>query len=161
MSKTKKLTLAAFYVAIGVVLPVVFHQFTPGWGLHFKPMSLPIIVAGLTLGPFYGVLVALTSVFGSFVFSGMPQYPMLVVVLAECLVFGLISGVMSGYSKKGIKQIYTSIVAAQIGANLTFYLAALVMMPVLVFQLPFPGILLQLTIVPLVVLWIIKYDRKS
>ena len=54
--KTKKLTLSALFIALGLVLPLLTGQLQ-ALGNAFLPMHLPVLLCGLIIGPFYGLLV--------------------------------------------------------------------------------------------------------
>ena len=60
MSRSKKriqqLTLAAFFVAIEVIMAVTPIGFIPVGAINITTMHLPVILAGIVLGPIYGAL---------------------------------------------------------------------------------------------------------
>ena len=60
MSRSKKriqqLTLAAFFVAIEVIMAVTPIGFIPVGAINITTMHLPVILAGIVLGPIYGAM---------------------------------------------------------------------------------------------------------
>ena len=60
MSRSKKriqqLTLAAFFVAIEVIMAVTPIGFIPVVAINITTMHLPVILAGIVLGPIYGAM---------------------------------------------------------------------------------------------------------
>lgn len=54
--RTQRLTLAAFFVAIEIVLGVTPLGFIPVGAISITTMHLPVILAGMVLGPGYGAM---------------------------------------------------------------------------------------------------------
>ena len=52
--RTKKMVYGGLLTAVGLVLPQAFHVFGQGAGMAFLPMHLPVMIAGILLGPCYG-----------------------------------------------------------------------------------------------------------
>ena len=57
--RTKKMIYGGLLTAVGLVLPQAFHVFGQGVGMAFLPMHLPVMIAGILLGPCYGGLIGL------------------------------------------------------------------------------------------------------
>ena len=55
MSRTKKISLTALFVALCVVLPFAFHS-VPNAGSVFLPMHIPVLLAGIILGWPFGLV---------------------------------------------------------------------------------------------------------
>mgnify|MGYP002515576152 CR=1 FL=1 len=91
MSVTKKITITAAMLAMGVLLPLAFHMI-PNAGSIFAPMHLPTIICGFICGPFYGALIGLLSPLLSFLFMGMPIVAVLPGMMIELFMYGLVSG---------------------------------------------------------------------
>lgn len=45
-NQVKQLTLSAFFLALGLVLPFAFHSFGPQAGTVFLPMHIPVLLCG-------------------------------------------------------------------------------------------------------------------
>jgi len=90
MKKTLKLVLAGQLIALGVVMPYMFHLFRLGSNL--LPMHFPVLIAGLLLGPGYGLSVgAVAPVMSSFM-TGMPPFPNFIGMAFELGSYGCCAG---------------------------------------------------------------------
>ena len=55
MSSIKRMVITAMLISAGIVLPMIFHIIPTGLaGRTLLPMHIPVLVAGLIVGPFYG-----------------------------------------------------------------------------------------------------------
>lgn len=91
MSHTKKIVFAAIMVAVGILLPLLFHTI-PNAGAVFAPMHLPVLVAGFICGPLYGILVGLICPLMSFLIRGMPDAAHLPNMMVELFFYGGCAG---------------------------------------------------------------------
>lgn len=157
---TKKIVHAAFYIALGIVLPMAFHIVGAG-GRVFLPMHIPVLLGGMGLGPLLGFLIGLLTPLLSSLLTGMPPVlPTLPLMMGELATYGLVAGV----SYKRYKyNVYVSLLLALVGGrmvnlllfwllgqnlglhiNLADFLAGM-------FVVGLPGIGLQLVLIPLLV----------
>ena len=90
MNNTRKTVFSAMMVAVGILLPLAFHSI-PRAGAVFAPMHLPVFIAGMICGPFYGALVGLLCPLLSCIFTGMPAVAMLPNMLIELLCYSVFS----------------------------------------------------------------------
>jgi len=91
---TATLTGTALLLALGVVLPMVFHAIPLG-GRIFLPMHLPTFVAGLVLGPVAGLVVGAGSPIVSTLLTGRPVAPFYMVpMMFELSTYGLVVGLL-------------------------------------------------------------------
>ena len=90
---TGTLTGTALLLALGVVLPIVFHAIPLG-GRIFLPMHLPTFVAGLVLGPVAGLVVGAGSPVLSGLLTGRPTVLYMVPMVAELATYGLMTGLL-------------------------------------------------------------------
>ena len=90
---TGTLTGTALLLALGVVLPIVFHAFPLG-GRIFLPMHLPTFVAGLVLGPVAGLVVGAGSPIVSGLLTGRPTVFYMVPMIFELATYGLVAGLL-------------------------------------------------------------------
>ncbi|MDP4109557.1 MAG: ECF transporter S component [Bacillota bacterium] len=158
--RTSDLTLAGFFVCVGLILPfAVAHAFgIPGTVL--LPMHIPVLLCGLLCGPRYGALCGVLVPVLSSVLTGMPPaYPMLPIMTAELLAYGLTGGL--AYRKLKL-PIYPSLLIAMAAGRVIYGLtfSALLMMnrgpfrALSVFSAVvtgLPGILIQLVIIPVII----------
>lgn len=157
---TKKLSLSGLLIALGLILPIVFHAFG-GAGKIFLPMHLSVLVAGFLLPPVNALAVGMLTPFLSSVLTGMPvTFPMMPIMIVELGTYGL---VISLLNKKRIKSIYVKLIVAMVSGRImagvmVFAMANIVglKMKALVFVqgsilTGLPGIVVQLIMIPLVV----------
>ena len=58
MKSTKRLTMTAMMIAVGLVLPPVIRMI-PNGGVLFSPMHISPLLTGLLLGPIEGIIVGI------------------------------------------------------------------------------------------------------
>ncbi len=159
--KTKNIVLSGLFVAFGLILPMIFHQFSMG-GPAFLPMHIPVLIGTMLLGPSSGFLIGMVTPVLSSVLTGMPPtFPMLPIMFFELAVYGLIAG----YLYKTLKQnVVVSLVVAMIAGRIAAGIVVFFLGQFFGFQgpgpIPFiqgaivtglPGIVIQLVVVPLTV----------
>jgi niacin transporter len=116
--------VSALFIALGVILPLVFHQFGIA-GRIFLPMHYPVILSGFLLGPLWGALVGVLCPPLSFLISGMPRLPSLLLMVPELLTYGLLAGLLS--PKIGLRSWWHGamiLFSVLIGGRLVYGLAA-------------------------------------
>lgn len=115
------ITVASMMIALSVVIGIFCKNYLNfGMGLfRITFENLPIILAGLTLGPVVGGIVGLASDLVSYIFSMQVYPPNIIVTLGAALV-GIISGIISRYviKKRGTAQIIASAATAHIVASM-------------------------------------------
>ena len=90
---TRTITGTALLLAMGVVLPVVFHAFPLG-GRIFLPMHIPVLIAGLVLGPVPGLLVGAGTPVVSALVTGRPPVFYMVPMVFELATYGVVAGLL-------------------------------------------------------------------
>ncbi len=90
---TATVTGTALLLALGVVLPVVFHAM-PFGGRIFLPMHIPVLLAGLILGPVSGLIVGVGSPIMSGFITGRPTVFYMVPMVFELGTYGLLTGLL-------------------------------------------------------------------
>ena len=113
--KTKNLVLTAFFIALGLVLPMAFHAI-PNGGTLFSPMHIPVLICGLCVGPLEGLICGLATPALSSVLTGMPPAPVLPGMLVELAFYGLVSGLMMKALKNNhsFAKIYIALLVAML-----------------------------------------------
>ena len=160
MTDTMKLVHTALLIALGVILPIVFH-FAGAMGSVFLPMHIPVLIAGLLLGGKEGLIVGIVAPILSSFFTGMPPViPMLPLMIIELALYGAISGYL--YRARKI-SLAGSLLGAMIIGRLGTVTALFLMVQLVHINIPplayliggittgFPGILMQLILIPLLV----------
>lgn len=118
-SRTRDLTYAALLIALGLLMPQVFHMIGGQQaGGMFLPMHIPVLMAGLLLGPAYGTAVGVVTPLLSFLISGMPPLAKLPFMVIELAAYGFASGLfrkilLPKTSLKRIPALLLSLLAAQ------------------------------------------------
>lgn len=91
----RKLIYAGVLIALGLLLPQVFHVFGQGAGMIFLPIHIPILLAGAILGKVYGGAVGLMVPVLSFLLTNMPPVPMLWFMIFELIGYGVAMGILA------------------------------------------------------------------
>ena len=89
---TQRLALGGLFLALGVLFPLLFHLLPAGSGEIFLPMHIPIILAGMTLGPALGAAVGLFAPLLSTLISLMPPPARLPFMMVELTVYAVTAG---------------------------------------------------------------------
>ena len=170
--KTYKTTYAGVLLALGVILPIIFHTIGgTASGKTFLPMHIPVLLAGMLLGPVYGLVIgALAPVLSSFI-TGMPMMAILPAMVVELSIYGLVSGFVYHVCKfRKIKwgSVVTLIITMIVG-RLLYALSLYIMInwlgitldkvsPVIVASVAgVYGIIIQLVFIPIIVKLAQKY----
>ncbi len=164
-SALKRLVLGAMLAAMGVVIGMFcksFLNFGGGlWRITFE--NLPIILAGVFLGPITGGMVGIVSDLTSYLLS--PQiYPPNLIVTLGAFTVGVVSGLMARFviREHSVKQIIAAASTAHI-------LGSMIIKPIGLFQfyqwavlvrIPLYLVIAPLEIMLLCLLWKQKSFRK-
>lgn len=110
MRNTRSLVMSGMLIAIGCVLPPVIRMI-PNGGVLFSPMHIPVLLAGLVLGPAEGMIVGIACPLLNYVIFGMPQGASLIGMCIELPVYGLTSGILMKVLSKqtGMLRVYLSL----------------------------------------------------
>jgi len=164
--KTKDLVFAALCVALGLVVPQVFHLIpfvgaVPNLGGVFLPMHIPVLLCGFLCGWKYGAVCGAVVPLISSLLTGMPVlWPQGVSMVFELAVYGLVTGLLY----RGMKRnVYLSLIAAMIAGRAVSGAAKAVLFGIAgkpfgmaafisgAFTVAVPGIILQLVLIPVLV----------
>ncbi len=100
----RRLTYGGLLLAIGIVLPQVFHLTGgPASGATFLPMHIPVLIAGLLLGPVYGLILGGVTPVCSFLITAMPVAARLPFMIVELAIYGWVSGLL--YHTAGLSRL--------------------------------------------------------
>ena len=161
----RNLTLSALFLAIGFLLPFLTGQIQQ-IGQMLLPMHIPVLLCGLICGWQYGAAVgAILPIMRSLITTMPPLYPGAVAMAFELAAYGLVAGlVYSLFRKKNIGTLYVSLIAAMIAGRAVWGGAMIVLLGIKggaftwqafaagAFANAFPGIILQLVLIPSLVL---------
>lgn len=154
--RTTNLTLSALFIAMGILIPVLFHMI--GLGGVFLPMFWPIAVCGFFLPLQYAVIVgALTPILSSLM-TGMPPQPILYKMIFE---LAFLSGAISlFYTKTRLGSIWI-VLAGIVLSRIVLLIGSVAIAPIL--GLPpewyaiaslfksIPGIIILLIVIPVII----------
>ncbi len=167
----KRVVIAGFLLAIGVIVPYLFHTSTIP-GTVFLPMHIPVLLGGFLLPPHLAFMLgALTPILNSLV-SGMPPiFPMALIMTVELGFYGLITSLL--YRKLKAPSILTLLISMLVGrimAGVMVFLLAIFfsgdLAPAFLDPIAFisagvvtglPGIIIQLILIPILVYSIMRY----
>ncbi len=111
MSKTTNMVKAAIFLALGLLIPYIFHV-TGVAGQIFLPMHVPVLLCGFILGPRYGLIVGFITPLFNAVLTGMPPiYPTAFAMAFELATYGWITGWL--YKIKN-KNVFVSLIIAML-----------------------------------------------
>ncbi|MCL2526908.1 MAG: ECF transporter S component [Defluviitaleaceae bacterium] len=168
MSDIKKTVITSMLIALGIVMPMIFHLIPQGLGGRvLLPMHIPVFLAGLVVGPFFGFFAGLITPLLSSMITGMPAAGIAVYrMMVELSVYGLAAGLAMRlvHTKRLTADLYISLVAAMLAGRIVAGLfQAFVFLgggSAFVFGLwvssyfysSIPGIVLQIIFVPTIVI---------
>lgn len=157
MSYTLRLVATAVLIAIGVLLPIVFHM-AGAMGSVFLPMHIPVLITGLFLGPRSGAIAGMITPLLSSLVTGMPPIlPIAPIMSVELAAYGAISGYL--YHRRQF-SLLVSLVGAMIGGRLLATGAVAIMVELIHIKITplaylsgavltgFPGMVIQLILIP-------------
>ncbi len=160
---TRKLTLGAMSLALAIVLPWIMHSI-PRSGQIFLPMHIPILICGFVCGWPFGLLVGALAPLLNHLLTVMPPQAILVQMTVELAIYGFLAGVLYKFirTKNEYVDIYVSLIFAMIGGRIVYgLLNALIFNAASygwniwltsMFVTAWPGIVIQLVLVPAVVI---------
>ncbi len=160
----KKLSLAAMFLALGIILPFFTGQI-PQIGSALLPMHIPVFLCAFICGYKYATPIAfILPLFRTFVFGVPNFYPESISIAFELAVYAFTSGLIyEKLNKKNIVSIYKSLVISMILGRVARIVIQLSLLGIA--ETPFtlgtlltgivirgiPGIVLQMIIIPLII----------
>lgn len=164
----RKITYTAFFIALGIVVPQVFHLIGgPATGMTLLPMHIPVLLGAIVLGPISGLIIGISSVFvGSML--GMPTMPMAFFMFFELSVYGLVAGYL-GYIRK--INVYITLICSMLAGRIVSWSLMSFVIGVMGMKLPpifgtiaiyvtgIPGVVIQIFIIPALVYVLRRYIK--
>lgn len=157
---TKDLALGGLFLALGVIIPQVFHIFGPAAGRIFLPMHIPVMFAGFFVGPVIGLITGVLAPVLSTLITGMPPVPLLYFMIIELGAYGFAAGITF---RKYKMNIYISLIISMLFGRLIYGLVLLIAVNVLGISslsnisvigatvTGLPGLVIQIVIIPAIV----------
>ena len=167
MSYVKRSIITAVSIALCVVLPMAFHSI-PNAGSILSPMHIPVLLCGLICGWQFGLLTGLAGPLLSSLITGMPPMAFLPSMMIELAVYGLVCGLMINivHTKKVYADLYISLVVSLLVGRVIAGIAralifsagsySIAAWTTSYFVTSFPGIVIQLAIIPTIVFALMK-----
>lgn len=171
----KKITLSALFLALCYVLPLITGNI-PEIGKMLLPLHLPVFFAGLLLGWQYGLFIGIVApLTRSLIFGSPILYPDAIVMALELATYGVVSGLLYKLLDKINKYlaIYISLISAILIGRIIWGLAKTLLVVITDYEFSFalfiaggfinawPGILLQLILIPLLVPLLERFIDKN
>ncbi len=163
MKRVQKLTLAALFFAIGMVLPFLTGNIQV-IGQMLCPMHLPVLLCGLILGWKYGLAVGFLLPLTRSVAFGMPLlFPTAVSMAFELATYGFVSGLLYSRSKwQCTRAVYRCLIIAMLAGRVVMGVANMILYGVTgsvytwsmyisgALLDAIPGIIVQLILIPVI-----------
>lgn len=154
------LTLAAMFLAIGLLLPLLTGQIKY-IGKMLLPMHIPVILCGLICGWKYGLTVGFVLPLLRNVIFGMPEYPTAASMAFELAAYGFVIGFLYAHSRwKCVIALYRCMIIAMLSGRVVWGIAQVCLLGLGengftfgmfitgAFLDAIPGIILQLILIP-------------
>ena len=125
--QVRKMTYAALYLAIAMVLPFVTGQI-PEIGVMLSPMHIPVLLCGFMCGWPWGLAVGFIAPLLRSVVFGMPvMFPGAVAMAFELATYGCISGLLYHLLPKKAWCTYAVLVISMIAGRIVWGIARLIL----------------------------------
>lgn len=109
---TQNLVLAAFFLALGMILPAALGSVSPTIGSIISPLHIPVLLCGFICGKRYGFMVGFLSPLIKIAVYGVPPLFIAIPMCVELAGYGFFTGFMSEKLGKSTKNIYISLITA-------------------------------------------------
>ena len=121
--QTRKLTYAALFLAIALVLPFLTGQI-PEIGSKLSPMHIPVLLCGFLCGWPWGLAVGFIAPLLRSVLFGVPvMFPGAVAMAFELAVYGAVSGLLYRILPRKKWSIYAALITAMIAGRVVWGIA--------------------------------------
>jgi len=164
------------FVLLDVLVPWVCHQFHLA-GPTFLPMHIFVLLAGLLFGWRAGLIVGFLTPLTSYAVSGMPVLRILPQIVVELSTYGLVAGIIrekfnlrpiwsllgamiSGRLALGLAAVSIYLIAGEVYSPLGLAANPLIVVWAVINQ-GWPGIVIQLALIPIVVWLVGKFAAKN
>lgn len=173
-NSTYKLTLTAMFLALGLVLPFLTGQ-VPQFGNMLLPMHFPVFLCALICGWQYGAIIGFVLPLLRGALFGMPVFfPGGLAMAFELLAYGLVCGlVYKKLNHYSTNNVYISLICAMFLGRCVWGIVQVLLLgfgangftlSVFIgsgFINAFPGIILQLVLIPFIMSLLHKHEAVS
>lgn len=165
-----KISLSGMFIALGLILPFLTGGI-PEVGSMLCPMHIPVLICGFICGWKYGLVVGfIIPLLRSFIFTAPPLYPAALSMAFELATYGFIAGLLfDKLNKRNLLTNYLILISAMLAGRIIWGLIRFILSLIdgtLNFSLKifvsgafvsaWPGILLQLILIPVLIVAIDK-----
>lgn len=173
------LTLAAMFMAIGLVLPFLTGQIQQ-IGNMLLPMHIPVLLCGLICGWKYGLFVGFVLPLLRYMLFGMPiPFPIGIAMAFELATYGAVIGWLYSHSRwKCVIALYRSMIVAMVAGRLVWGVVQILLLGISgnvftwrmfiagAFLNAIPGIILQFILIPAIMIalnrtGLVKFTQKT
>lgn len=168
-----KITLSAIFLALAFVLPFLTGQI-PEIGSMLCPMHIPVLLCGFICGWKYGLIVGVIAPILRSLTMGMPPlFPAALCMSFELATYGMLAGLLFQLMPKKKAYIYIVLIIAMLGGRIVWGAAmfcclgfSLEKFGLLSFWLggfvnAFPGIVVQIILIPIIVMAYQKINNSK
>ena len=161
---TKRLVVSALCLALCMVLPLLTGQIQQV-GNMLSPMHLPVLLCGFLCGWPWGLAVGFIAPLLRFAIFGMPPiFPTGIAMAFELAAYGAVSGVLYRILPKKAMYLYITLISAMLAGRIVWGVIRFAQMELFAanfsmtafvsgaFLAAWPGIVLQLVLIPALVL---------
>ena len=125
--QVRKLTYAALFLALAMVLPFITGQI-PEIGKALSPMHIPVLLCGFLCGWPWGLAVGFIAPLLRSVIFGMPaMFPGAVAMAFELAVYGCLSGLLYSLLPRKKWSIYVALVVSLIAGRIVWGIVRLIL----------------------------------
>jgi thiamine transporter ThiT len=163
-SHTMNMVLAAFFLALGLVLPFLTGQIQM-IGNKISPMHIPVLICGFVCGWQYGLIVGfLTPLFRSVLFGMPPMMPTAAAMAFELAAYGALTGLLYAKLPKNNVSVYISLITAMLLGRIVWGIVSIPLYGIAgkafsmqmfiagAFINAIPGIILHIVLIPMIVM---------
>lgn len=158
-----KLTLGAFFIALGIALPFLTGQ-VPQIGSMLLPMHIPVLLCGIVCGPVMGLIVGFVIPLLRSVTIGMPYlFPTAIAMAFELATYGIVIGMLYKMLNGKRFQVYLSLLGSMVAGRIVYGVAMSILLGVsggaYTYEIfiagavtgAIPGIILQFICIPVII----------
>ncbi|MCL2854230.1 MAG: ECF transporter S component [Defluviitaleaceae bacterium] len=165
----QNLVIAALLLSIGIILPNVVGN-THWTGAMLLPMHIPVLLAGILLGPRYAAIIGALLPITAFLLGHTPPFTHVIIAMSfELPAYGLAIGILYGKLPKTFPFLMVSLVGAMLIGRVVSGIANTIMFFVMTnvnfsfemfitgaFVTALPGIIIQIVLIPAIILGLQK-----
>ena len=171
--KVYPMVLSAMFLALALILPFI-TGYIPQIGSALCPMHLPVLLCGFFCGPWYALAVGVIAPLLRFLLFGMPPVmPTGVAMCFELGVYGMTAGLLYRALPNKKFCVYLSLIGAMLAGRVVWGVVRVLLYGLGqsafgwqaflsgAFLNAFPGIIVQIVLIPVIVLVLKKYTCRK